>query len=85
MLEKNARDPFPFLFLDNGTSVANSPVFSVCQGLLRAEYPGTQGSVFGLCDGLLSLGVEGIFGAPNCQRIGLGFGEVPLAQNQRAQ
>jgi hypothetical protein len=83
VLEKNSRDPFPFLFLDNGTTPANTPVFSVCDGRLRAEYPGGQGSGFGLCDGYLSLGSDSILGAPNCQRISLGFGEVFLAQNQR--
>ena len=83
VLEKNSRDPYPFLFLDNSTTAANTPVFSVCSGLLSANYPGTQGNGFGLCDGLLSLGVDSILGAPSCQRINLGFAEVPLSQNQR--
>jgi hypothetical protein len=79
-LEKNSRDPFPFLFLENGTTVANTPVFSVCEGVLRAEYPGTQGNGFALCDGFLSLGVDAVTGAPQCQRISLGFGEIPSGQ-----
>jgi len=83
VLEKNTRDPFPFLFLDNGTTAANTPIFSVCSGLLSANYPGTQGNAFGLCDGLLSLGPDSILGAPSCQRIRLQLLEVPLSQNQR--
>jgi len=83
VLEKNNRDPFPYLFLDNGTTAANSPVFSVCEGRLRAEYPGTQGNGFAVCDGFLALVVEAVFTEPSCRKINLGFGEVPLAQNQR--
>lgn len=63
--------------------MGNTPVLSVCDGRLRAEYPGTQGSGFGLCDGFLSLGADSILGAPNCQKIGLEFGELFLAQNQK--
>jgi hypothetical protein len=73
--EKNTRDPFPYLFLDNVTSAADTPTFSVCNGVLRADYPDTQGNGFALCNGFLSLGVDSVFTGP-CQRINLGFGEL---------
>jgi hypothetical protein len=75
---KNTRDPFPYLFLDNVTTPANTPKFSVCDNALRADYPDTQGNGFALCDGFLSLGVDSVF-TESCQRIDLKFGEVPIS------
>lgn len=85
--EKNARDPYPYLFLDGESIARTIPRFSVCNGNLLANYPGTQDNRFAVCSDFLSLGRDTVFGASNdstpCERIELSFleaSDAPVGQ-----
>lgn len=63
IIEKNARDPYPYLFVEDGSpTAANAPVCSACNGTLSCDYQGTTGNRFALCGGFLSLGVDSALG-----------------------
>lgn len=81
--EKNARDPYPYLFLDGESVATTTPRFSVCNGTLLANYPGTQDNRFAVCSDFLSLGQDTVFGTSDdstpCERIELKFLEAAQA------
>ena len=61
-MAKNTQDLYPFALLQASAETGNVPVCEACGGVLRCEYPGTEGNVFGLCYGFLALGPREIFG-----------------------
>ncbi|KAM0718622.1 hypothetical protein Q7P37_005692 [Cladosporium fusiforme] len=73
LASKNARDPFPFLFLgESGSAPAGlTPYCSACNGTVACEFPGAQGSRFYLCDGFLALGR--VPDGPDCVAVTLGY------------
>lgn len=54
--ERNARNPFPYLFLEREVNRLHAPQCKSCNGTLSCDYTGTRGNRFALCNGLLALG-----------------------------
>ncbi|KAK4627214.1 hypothetical protein CLAFUW4_04589 [Fulvia fulva] len=63
--------PYLLLFAARDDLVNNGavtvPSFSACNGRLFADVPGGARSVFGVCDGVLSLGDDGARGLAGCE------------------
>lgn len=58
-IERNSRDPYPFLFVsENLSDFANVSQCSVCNSTLSCDYPGTSGNNFAYCNGFLALGPD---------------------------
>ncbi|KAK5175300.1 uncharacterized protein LTR77_000438 [Saxophila tyrrhenica] len=81
-ISRNTDNVYPWEFLVARAESANTPICSLCNGILSCDYPGTVGNTFAICEGALALGMPDVFhhdlggdgdGDIDCRAIALQF------------